>query len=181
SQEIARSGSKVHRMDQDRTAQSASRVDGDLEGQVCGPLELLWNHRKRQEPESLRLRNQSHFVQVAQSAQSAAKPQLVGLQSVAQTLPGATAASGGNDNRGPPAARPLGMESQTDESGQTVWGALSSGACVSESFGRARCGKTARRDLCGGRRATGVPTAIPAHGADKILASSCPWHRFNWR
>src|SRR5437016_4393166 len=42
-------------MDQDRTAQSAYRVDGDLEGQVCGSLELLWNHRKRQEPESLRL------------------------------------------------------------------------------------------------------------------------------
>src|SRR5437762_9112024 len=33
SQEIARSGSKVHRMDQGRTAQSAYRVDGDLEGQ----------------------------------------------------------------------------------------------------------------------------------------------------
>src|SRR6267143_1394577 len=75
-------------MDQGRTAQPADRVDGDLEGQVCGPLELLWNHRKLQEPESLLLRNQSHFVQVAQSAQSAAKPHLVGLQSVAQALPG---------------------------------------------------------------------------------------------
>ena len=62
SQEIAKSGSKVHRMDQGRTAQSAYRVEGDLQGQVCGPLELLWNHRKRQEPESLRLRNQPHFV-----------------------------------------------------------------------------------------------------------------------
>src|SRR6266700_4142042 len=134
SPEIARSGSKVHRMDQGRTAQSAYRVDGEPEGQVCGPLELLWNHRKRQEPESLLLRNQSHLVQVAQSAQSAAKPQMVGLQSVAQTLPGATAASGGNDNRGPQAAGPPGMESQTDQSGQTVWGALSGGACVSEVF-----------------------------------------------
>src|SRR6058998_768188 len=100
-------------MDQGRTVQSAYRVDGDLEGQVCGPLELLWNHRKRQEPESLLLPNQPHFVQVAQS------------------LPGATAASGGNDNRGPQAAGPPGMESQTDQSGQTVWGALSGGACVS--------------------------------------------------
>src|SRR2546425_10000967 len=101
-------------MDQGRTAQSAYRVDGDLEGQVCGPLELLWNHRKRQEPESLLLRNQSHFVQVAQSAQSTAKPHLVGLQPVAQTLPGATAARGGNDNRGPQVAGPPGMESQTE-------------------------------------------------------------------
>src|SRR5207247_1712381 len=33
-------------MDQGRTVQSAYRVDGDLEGQVCGPLELLWNHMK---------------------------------------------------------------------------------------------------------------------------------------
>ena len=31
--------------------------------------------------------------------------------------------------------------------------------CGSESHRGARCGKTARRDLCGGRRATGVPTA----------------------
>jgi hypothetical protein len=29
----------------------------------------------------------------------------------------------------------------------------------SESHRGARCGKTARRDLCGGRRVTGVPTA----------------------
>src|SRR2546427_9732216 len=75
-------------MDQGRTAQYAYRVDGDLEGKVCGPLELLWNHRKRQEPESLRLRNQSHSVQVAQSAQSAAKPQMVGLQSFEQPIEG---------------------------------------------------------------------------------------------
>ncbi|HEV8714305.1 MAG TPA: hypothetical protein VGX03_15945, partial [Candidatus Binatia bacterium] len=31
--------------------------------------------------------------------------------------------------------------------------------CGSESHRGARCGKTARRDLCGGRRVTGVPTA----------------------
>ena len=31
--------------------------------------------------------------------------------------------------------------------------------CGSESHRGARCGKTARRDLCGGRRATDVPTA----------------------
>ena len=31
--------------------------------------------------------------------------------------------------------------------------------CGSASHRGARCGKTARRDLCGGRRGTGVPTA----------------------
>ena len=31
--------------------------------------------------------------------------------------------------------------------------------CGGESYRGARCGKTARRDLCGGRRVTGVPTA----------------------
>ena len=31
--------------------------------------------------------------------------------------------------------------------------------CGSASHRGARCGKTARRDLCGGRRVTGVPTA----------------------
>ena len=31
----------------------------------------------------------------------------------------------------------------------------------SEQFRGARCGNSARRDLCGGRPATGVPTAIP--------------------
>ena len=31
-------------------------------------------------------------------------------------------------------------------------------ACASEPEGRARCGKSARRDLCGGSPATGIPT-----------------------
>ena len=35
-----------------------------------------------------------------------------------------------------------------------------SACCGSESFCRARCGKTARRDLCGGGRVTGRPTAM---------------------
>jgi hypothetical protein len=33
-------------------------------------------------------------------------------------------------------------------------------ACGSECLRRARCGKTARRDLCGGCRVTGSPTAL---------------------
>ncbi len=41
--------------------------------------------------------------------------------------------------------------------------------CGSESHRGARCGKTARRDLCGGRRATGVPTATVLGQSNKIL------------
>ena len=37
-----------------------------------------------------------------------------------------------------------------------IWG---NPECGSESHRGARCGKTARQDLCGGRRVTGVPTA----------------------
>ena len=35
-------------------------------------------------------------------------------------------------------------------------------ACASESLRRARCGSSARRDLCGGGRVTGRPTAMAA-------------------
>ena len=36
--------------------------------------------------------------------------------------------------------------------------------CGSESHRGARCGNTARRDLCGGRRVTGSPTATTSKG-----------------
>jgi hypothetical protein len=41
-------------------------------------------------------------------------------------------------------------------------------ACGGEYSRRARCGKTARRDLCGGCRVTGSPTAIQMFSQEKI-------------
>jgi hypothetical protein len=38
--------------------------------------------------------------------------------------------------------------------------------CASLPEVRALCGSSARRDLCGGRRVTGVPTATATHSAD---------------
>ena len=52
--------------------------------------------------------------------------------------------------RRPPAHRP---EEESALSGDRE--------CGSASHRGARCGKTARRDRCGGRRVTGVPTATP--------------------
>ena len=44
--------------------------------------------------------------------------------------------------------------------------------CGSESHRGARCGKTARRDLCGGRRVTGVPTATVLRGGRRWAGGS---------
>ncbi len=43
--------------------------------------------------------------------------------------------------------------------------------CGSASHRGARCGNTARRDLCGGRRVTGVPTATAFSQEERILGS----------
>src|SRR6266487_3329206 len=51
-------------------------------------------------------------------------------------------------------------------------------SCGSEYLRRARCGKTARRDLCGGCQVTGSPTAIhgvkpaPLCASDKYVGPS---------
>ncbi|HSX81732.1 MAG TPA: reverse transcriptase domain-containing protein [Candidatus Saccharimonadia bacterium] len=62
-------------------------------------------------------------------------------------------------------------------------------ACESESLRRARCGSSARRDLCGGGRVTGRPTAMATYsflGAGSIEAyepvySPLPWQMMNGR
>ena len=46
----------------------------------------------------------------------------------------------------------------------------------SESHRGARCGKTARRDLCGGRRVTGVPTATATNSTGE-KAGCLDWNR----
>src|SRR6266545_8290465 len=57
-------------------------------------------------------------------------------------------------------------------------------SCGGEYHRRARCGKTARRDLCGGCRVTGSPTAIPtACSVEKtdVLFSLTPgFSQVNW-
>jgi len=71
-----------------------------------------------------------------------------------------------------PAKETLTVHEGTDTSANLPVGASEAGpepygepcrprsACGSECLRRARCGKTARRDLCGGCRVTGSPTAL---------------------
>src|SRR5882757_6007905 len=107
-------------MDKSRATQPAGRTDENVDRQVHRPRKLLWHHRQLQKPEPLLLRDQPHSVQMAQSAQSAAQLHVENVQSVAQTLQGATATSGGNGTGHPKAALPARLESRTGQSGQPV-------------------------------------------------------------